>query len=144
MMGGSNGGHHTKWMLESYPELYDGGIAGYGFNSQVSQWGSIATVLRHYDVIAGRLDDIIAARAARSGLESGADAAVAAVDRGAAGESAADLRDPGAQSAAASPTTSAGGRVRRRSGGSPTTRCSVTCATRCRDSIRPSIPTAGS
>jgi hypothetical protein len=64
MMGGSNGGHHTKWMLESEPGLYDGGIAGYGFNSQVSQWGSIATVLRHYDVIEGRLDDIIAARAA--------------------------------------------------------------------------------
>ncbi len=60
MMGGSNGGHHTKWMLESYPALYDGGIAGYGFNSQVSQWGSIATVLRNYDVIASRIDDIIA------------------------------------------------------------------------------------
>jgi hypothetical protein len=64
MVGGSNGGHHTKWMLESHPELYDGGIAGYGFNSQVSQWGSIAMVLRHYDVIAARLDDIIAARTA--------------------------------------------------------------------------------
>ncbi len=64
MMGGSNGGHHTKWMVESYPDLYDGGIAGYGFNSQVSQWGGIATVLRHYDVIAPRIDDIIARRAA--------------------------------------------------------------------------------
>jgi len=64
MMGGSNGGHHTKWMIESYPDLYDGGLAGYGFNSQVSQWASIATVLRHYDVIAPRIDDIIAARAA--------------------------------------------------------------------------------
>ncbi len=62
MMGGSNGGHHTKWMLESYPDLYDGGIAGYGFNSQVSQWGSIATVLRNYDVIAPRIDDIITRR----------------------------------------------------------------------------------
>jgi pimeloyl-ACP methyl ester carboxylesterase len=62
MMGGSNGGHHTKWMIESYPDLYDGGIAGYGFNSQVSQWGSIATVLRNYDVIAPRIDDIIAGR----------------------------------------------------------------------------------
>jgi pimeloyl-ACP methyl ester carboxylesterase len=62
MVGGSNGGHHTKWMLESHPELYDGGIAGFGFNSQVSQWGSIATLLRHYDVVAGRIDDIIAAR----------------------------------------------------------------------------------
>jgi pimeloyl-ACP methyl ester carboxylesterase len=59
MMGGSNGGHHTKWMLESYPGLYDGGIAGYGFNSQISQWGSVATVLRNYDVIAPRIDDII-------------------------------------------------------------------------------------
>lgn len=64
MMGGSNGGHHTKWMIESYPSLYDGGIAGYGFNSQVSQWGSIATVLRNYDVIAARIDDIIAGRVA--------------------------------------------------------------------------------
>ncbi len=62
ILGGSNGGHHTKWMLESYPELYDGGIAGYGFNSQVSQWGSIATVLKHYTVIAPRLDDIVARR----------------------------------------------------------------------------------
>lgn len=64
IMGGSNGGHHTKWMIESFPDLYDGGIAGYGFNSQVSQWGSIATVLRHYDFIASRIDDIIAKRAA--------------------------------------------------------------------------------
>ncbi len=36
IMGGSNGGHHTKWMLEDFPDLYDGGIAGYGFNSQVA------------------------------------------------------------------------------------------------------------
>jgi hypothetical protein len=64
MLGGSNGGHHTKWMLESYPELYDGGLAGYGFNSQVGQWGALATLLRHYDVVADRLDDIIAARTA--------------------------------------------------------------------------------
>lgn len=62
MMGGSNGGHHTKWMLEEFPELYDGGVAGYGFNSQVSQWGSIATALRNYDVLAPRIDDIIAKR----------------------------------------------------------------------------------
>jgi hypothetical protein len=64
IMGGSNGGHHTKWMVEDFPNLYDGGIAGYGFNSQVSQWGSIATVIRNYDVIAPRIDDIIAKRAA--------------------------------------------------------------------------------
>jgi len=64
MVGGSNGGHHTKWMLESHPDLYDGGLAGYGFNSQVSQWGSIAALLRNYDVIAPRIDEVIAARAA--------------------------------------------------------------------------------
>jgi pimeloyl-ACP methyl ester carboxylesterase len=64
MTGGSNGGHHTKWMVESFPNLYDGGIAGYGFNSQVSQWGSIATVLRNYDAVASRIDDIIANRRA--------------------------------------------------------------------------------
>ncbi len=62
MTGGSNGGHHTKWMIESYPDLYDGGLAGYGFNSQVSQWGSIPVVLRNYDVIAPRIDDIVRKR----------------------------------------------------------------------------------
>jgi hypothetical protein len=71
IMGGSNGGHHTKWLLESCPELYDGGIAGYGFNSQVSQWGSIATVLKHYSVIAPRLDDIIARRRVEPAWEPG-------------------------------------------------------------------------
>jgi hypothetical protein len=50
-------------MLESDPGVYDGGIAGYGFNSQVSQWGSIATFLRHYEAVAARIDDIVAARA---------------------------------------------------------------------------------
>jgi pimeloyl-ACP methyl ester carboxylesterase len=64
IMGGSNGGHHTKWMLEDFPNLYDGGIAGYGYNSQVSVWGSMATVVRNYKVIAPRIDDIIAKRAA--------------------------------------------------------------------------------
>ena len=44
MMGGSNGGHHTKWMVESYPDLYDGGIAGYGFNPQAC--GATAAVRR--------------------------------------------------------------------------------------------------
>jgi pimeloyl-ACP methyl ester carboxylesterase len=64
IMGGSNGGHHTKWMVEDYPDLYDGGLAGYGFNSQVSQWGSVATVIRNYDVIRPRITDIIARRVA--------------------------------------------------------------------------------
>jgi pimeloyl-ACP methyl ester carboxylesterase len=64
IMGSSNGGHHARWMLEDFPELYDGGIAGFGFNSQISQWGSVATLLRNYDVLAPRIDDIIARRAA--------------------------------------------------------------------------------
>jgi pimeloyl-ACP methyl ester carboxylesterase len=66
MIGGSNGGHHTKWMIESYPDMFDGGLAGFGFNSQVSQWGSIATVLQHYAIIEPRIDDIISKRAADS------------------------------------------------------------------------------
>lgn len=64
LVGGSNGGHHTKWMLEDFPEIYDGGIAGYGFNSQVSQWGGVATMVRNYQAIASRIDDIIAQRTA--------------------------------------------------------------------------------
>jgi hypothetical protein len=64
MMGSSNGGHHTKWMLEDFPELYDGGLAGFGFNSQFSQWGSAATLIRNYDTIASRIGDIIGMRKA--------------------------------------------------------------------------------
>jgi pimeloyl-ACP methyl ester carboxylesterase len=44
--------------------MFDGGISGYGYDSQVTQWGSVARVVRNYDVIASRIDDIIAARAA--------------------------------------------------------------------------------
>jgi hypothetical protein len=69
MMGGSNGGHHTKWMVESFPDLYDGGIAGYGYMAQESQWGSVATVLRNYDVLAPRIDDIIAQRKSDPGWD---------------------------------------------------------------------------
>ena len=63
LIGGSNGGHHTRWMVEAYPRMFDGGISGYGYNSQLTQWGSMAQVARNYDVIAPRIDDIIAARA---------------------------------------------------------------------------------
>jgi hypothetical protein len=63
LVGGSNGGHHTRWMVEAYPLLFDGGISGYGYNSQLTQWGSVAQVVRNYDVIAPRIDDIIAQRA---------------------------------------------------------------------------------
>jgi hypothetical protein len=65
LMGGSNGGHHTRWMVEAYPLMFDGGISGYGYNSQFTQWGSVAQVVRNYDVIASRIDDIIARRAAQ-------------------------------------------------------------------------------
>ena len=64
IMGGSNGGHHTKWMIEDFPNLFDGGIAGYGYNGQISQWGGVAQVVRNYDIIAPRIDDIIAKRTA--------------------------------------------------------------------------------
>jgi pimeloyl-ACP methyl ester carboxylesterase len=63
LVGGSNGGHHTRWMVEAYPLVYDGGISGYGYNSQLTQWGSVAQLVRNYDVIAPRIDDIIAQRA---------------------------------------------------------------------------------
>jgi pimeloyl-ACP methyl ester carboxylesterase len=63
LVGGSNGGHHTRWMVEAYPLMFDGGISGYGYNSQLTQWGSVARLVRNYDVIAPRIDDIIAQRA---------------------------------------------------------------------------------
>ena len=65
LVGSSNGGHHTRWMVEAYPLMFDGGISGFGYNSQLTQWGSVARVVRNYDIIAPRIDDIIAARAAR-------------------------------------------------------------------------------
>ena len=95
IVGGSNGGHHTNWMLESFPELYDGGLAGYGFNSQVSQWGSIATLLRHYDVIAPRIDDIIARREADPSWIPARSAAGTPAQRFSNREPAAYLRDSG-------------------------------------------------
>jgi pimeloyl-ACP methyl ester carboxylesterase len=63
LVGGSNGGHHTRWMVEAYPLMFDGGISGYGYNSQLTQWGSVAQLVRNYDVIAPRIDEIIAERA---------------------------------------------------------------------------------
>ncbi len=63
LVGGSNGGHHTRWMVEAYPLMFDGGISGYGYNSQLTQWGSVAQLARNYDAIAPRIDDIIAQRA---------------------------------------------------------------------------------
>ena len=63
LVGSSNGGHHTRWMVEAYPLMFDGGISGFGYNSQLTQWGSVSRVVRNYDIIASRIDDIIAERA---------------------------------------------------------------------------------
>ena len=64
MVGGSNGGHNTKMMVEDYPEEYDGGLAGYGITSHIEWMGSNARFVRNFDVIASRIDDIIAMRIA--------------------------------------------------------------------------------
>jgi pimeloyl-ACP methyl ester carboxylesterase len=63
IIGSSNGGHHTKWMLEDFPLMFDGGVAGFGFNSQVTMWGSMATTVRNYEIIAPRIADIVNRRA---------------------------------------------------------------------------------
>ena len=64
MVGGSNGGHNTKMMVEDYPTEYDGGLAGYGISSHIEWLGSCARFLRNYDVIEPRIFDIIDARTA--------------------------------------------------------------------------------
>lgn len=64
MVGGSNGGHNTKMMVEDYPGEYDGGIAGYGITSHLEWMGSNTRFVRNYDVIAARIADIIAKRIA--------------------------------------------------------------------------------
>jgi len=64
MVGGSNGGHNTKMMVEDYPVQYDGGLAGYGITSHIEWMGSNTRFVRNYDVIASRIDDIIAKRMA--------------------------------------------------------------------------------
>ena len=65
MVGGSNGGHNTKMMVEDYPEEYDGGLAGYGITSHIEWMGSNTRFVRNFDVIASRIDDIIVKRTAR-------------------------------------------------------------------------------
>jgi hypothetical protein len=64
MVGGSNGGHNTKMMVEDYPAEYDGGLAGYGITSHIEWMGSVTRFLRNYDVFASRIGDIVAARTA--------------------------------------------------------------------------------
>jgi len=61
--GGSNGGHHSKWIVEDYPALFDGAVSGYGFNSNLEQWGDVAHTVRNYDVVRPRINDIVARRA---------------------------------------------------------------------------------
>ena len=64
MVGNSNGGHNTKMMVEDHPSEYDGGIAGFGLSSYPEWMGSITRFVRNFDVLASRIDDIIAARTA--------------------------------------------------------------------------------
>jgi hypothetical protein len=64
MVGGSNGGHNTKMMVEDHPNEYDGGLAGYGITSHLEWMGSNTRFVRNFDVFAARIDDIIAARTA--------------------------------------------------------------------------------
>ena len=62
LAGRSNGGHHTKWLIESFPALYDGGLSMYGYNSGLEMWRAFPIFLRNYDIIEPRITDIIAAR----------------------------------------------------------------------------------
>jgi hypothetical protein len=64
LAGSSNGGHHTKWLVEDYPSLYDGGLSGFGYNSALEEFRGMAVFLRNYLVLAARINDIIAARTA--------------------------------------------------------------------------------
>ena len=64
MVGGSNGGHNTKMMVEDYPGEYDGGLAGYGITSHIEWMGSNTRFLRNFDVFASRIADIVAKRTA--------------------------------------------------------------------------------
>jgi hypothetical protein len=74
MVGGSNGGHNTKMMVEDYPSQYDAGLAGYGITSHVEWMGSNTRFVRNYDVIASRIADIRAARTADAGWDPATDA----------------------------------------------------------------------
>lgn len=64
MVGGSNGGHNAKWMVEDYPNEYDGALAWYGISSHLEWMRSNARFLRNYDVFEPRINDIIDARTA--------------------------------------------------------------------------------
>jgi hypothetical protein len=64
MVGGSNGGHNTKMMVEDYPKEYDGGLAGYGITSHIEWMGSNTRFVRNFDVLAPRIADIVAKRTA--------------------------------------------------------------------------------
>jgi hypothetical protein len=69
MVGGSNGGHNTKMMVEDYPNLYDGGLAGYGITSHIEWMGSNTRFVRNFDVFADRIGDIVAKRTADPGWD---------------------------------------------------------------------------
>jgi len=64
LVGFSNGGFHTKGLLEHFPELFDGGIALAGYNSFFEILGWWTHMSRNLEIIAPRMADIIAKRRA--------------------------------------------------------------------------------
>ena len=64
MVGGFNGGHNTKMMVEDYPGEYDGRLAGYGITSHLEWMGSNTGFIRNFDAFASRIADIVARRTA--------------------------------------------------------------------------------
>lgn len=62
IVGYSNGGHHAKWLIENYANLFDGGVALSGFNSRHEVFRGWAFFGRTFDIIAPRISDIVAKR----------------------------------------------------------------------------------
>lgn len=73
LVGGSAGGANTRMILESFPELYDGGISMFGTNSIVEAIRQVVSFVRNYPAIAPRIDDIVAARDADAGWDPSTD-----------------------------------------------------------------------
>lgn len=62
ILGYSNGGHHAKWLIENHANLFDGGVALAGFNSRYEVFRGWALFGRTFDILAPRIDAIVAKR----------------------------------------------------------------------------------
>jgi pimeloyl-ACP methyl ester carboxylesterase len=69
LVGTSMGGHHVRWLLEDFPELYDGAISFAGLNSLWEFLRGQAALVRNYQLIQSRLNEIIAAATANPGWD---------------------------------------------------------------------------